>query len=175
MGIYTITYSEVLAGQTQNKFLFFFHRQKLMHYWPTGNIECVCQIIYLHVCVRWKDWWKLLFVWFSTLPMAFKWACWIWSSTHTAYPQSLMVPLWRWSKEYFICPRMFLVLLSNSSKNRQKWRKLNFSSWCGHFWGCGVRSHPVDHYLQTCLTLSSKLLVSKERHIGFMCLPVSHG
>jgi len=45
----------------------------------------------IYVCVFWG--WKLVFVWFSCFPVAFKWACWMWPSTRTAYPQSLMEPV----------------------------------------------------------------------------------
>lgn len=58
--------------------------------------KCVFQIIYLHLCVL-KGGWKafyLFFFRFSSFPVAFKWACWIWPNTRTTYPQCLMEPVY---------------------------------------------------------------------------------
>lgn len=48
--------------------------------------------IYVCLCVS-RGGWKLVFVWFSSFPVAFKWACWIQPSSRTALPESLMEPL----------------------------------------------------------------------------------
>lgn len=77
---------------SQNKcerVLFVLH--KLLQSYTSGSIKCLFQIMYLRLRVLWG--WKLVCVWFSCFPVAFKWARWIWPSTRTAYPQSLTEPV----------------------------------------------------------------------------------
>ena len=87
--------------------------------------------MYLHVClclclcVCWNEGGNFVFVWFSSFPLAFKWAGWIQPSTRTAFPQSLMVPVLsirhpgtdlRTTLCVFVCLCLWLIMILQKTK-----------------------------------------------------------
>lgn len=59
--------------------------------WYLCAVMCFPNNVFASLRVDRGGGWKLVFAWFSSFPVAFKWARWIRPSTRTACPQSLMV------------------------------------------------------------------------------------